>query len=559
MSESSGKIEWYLAREGQQHGPLSEAELNKFIELGHLKPMDLLWRAGFDDWRPATDVFPPRAPEPPAPEPPTPARSAAPTSLDANTQANQTQSARQASPSHGTAAPHETTQPIRQHSLSTADQMSPEARPAPAGEGPISQPGADFHQEAPRADQRPTFDAGHPAGVQAPGQAPIQHAPNAGQPHQPGPIQAASPSLSGDPSPAFGPTHHGPSAVTQRPTQSNPSFGAAPQSTALRPAASPAAAAQPDALDDDEFLEDEEEGRSGWLMVAAALFLFVLLGAGGLFAYNNQQQISALYADLIGDVKKNDEIAVVRAPERATREAAKSDSDSGTTVARLSPPKPVAPENKLPELPILKSKLWQFAQKEFGPWTENRLAELGQQQRSTQEANNYLVASFVRLRRENAQHAMLASPDSLARVAASFVESLQALTAKGPNACYAFISNGESTPEVAPLYFEPTVGPKLEAQMLAILQAIAEGKASPGNGRPQPTAEDFNALSAALAKRGWTAADLKLFSDPTALSKAEPKLVCRLVTEWFATQTKLSDQATRDELIAASLRPVIGG
>lgn len=297
-------------------------------------------------------------------------------------------------------------------------------------------------------------------------------------------------------------------------------------------------------------------------MVAAALFLFVLLGAGGLFAYNNQQQISALYADLVGSAKRND-VAVVRAPDRATREAATPGSDpgstSGTTIARLSPPQPATPVRPLPELPILKSKLWQFAKKEFGAWTDNRLSELAEQNKSKEEANNYLIASFVQLRRENAHIALRASPDKLEHVATSFVDTLRALTSRSVDACYALISKGEGTPELAKLFFDSDISPKLEAQMLAILYAIADGSKDPIKAREQPTEEDFNALSKELAKRGWTAADLKLFSDPTALSKAEPKLVCRLVTEWFATQTKLGDQTTRDQLIAASLRPVIGG
>jgi hypothetical protein len=33
----------------------------KLVELGHLKPTDLLWREGFPDWRPAMVVFPPHA------------------------------------------------------------------------------------------------------------------------------------------------------------------------------------------------------------------------------------------------------------------------------------------------------------------------------------------------------------------------------------------------------------------------------------------------------------------------------------------------------------------
>ena len=61
MSPPGSQTQWYLAREGQQFGPISEAELAKFIELGHLQPTDLLWREGFPDWRPAMVVFPPQA------------------------------------------------------------------------------------------------------------------------------------------------------------------------------------------------------------------------------------------------------------------------------------------------------------------------------------------------------------------------------------------------------------------------------------------------------------------------------------------------------------------
>ena len=66
MSAPASQTQWYLARDGQQYGPLSEPELAKFIELGHLQPTDLLWRDGFPDWRPAMVVFPPQrhAPRP---------------------------------------------------------------------------------------------------------------------------------------------------------------------------------------------------------------------------------------------------------------------------------------------------------------------------------------------------------------------------------------------------------------------------------------------------------------------------------------------------------------
>lgn len=72
-------VQWYLARDGKQHGPLASAELRKLIELGHLKPTDLLWRQGFADWRPAPAVFQSepslqvRAPQQPGPQQPQPA------------------------------------------------------------------------------------------------------------------------------------------------------------------------------------------------------------------------------------------------------------------------------------------------------------------------------------------------------------------------------------------------------------------------------------------------------------------------------------------------------
>src|SRR5690606_2267795 len=70
MAGADPQIEWYIARDGQQYGPLSDLEMRKFVELGHLRPTDLVWRHGFPDWRPAPAVFPTTAP--PRPEPPRP-------------------------------------------------------------------------------------------------------------------------------------------------------------------------------------------------------------------------------------------------------------------------------------------------------------------------------------------------------------------------------------------------------------------------------------------------------------------------------------------------------
>lgn len=78
MTGQQPEIQWYIAREGKQHGPLSDAEMRTFVAQGHLKPTDLIWRQGFADWRPAPAVFPLTGPEPVSPPPPAAGQPAAP-------------------------------------------------------------------------------------------------------------------------------------------------------------------------------------------------------------------------------------------------------------------------------------------------------------------------------------------------------------------------------------------------------------------------------------------------------------------------------------------------
>lgn len=73
MTAVESEVQWYIARDGKQYGPVSAVEMAKLVELKHIKPTDLVWRPGFTDWRPALAVFP-AAPEaastsaPPAPQ-----------------------------------------------------------------------------------------------------------------------------------------------------------------------------------------------------------------------------------------------------------------------------------------------------------------------------------------------------------------------------------------------------------------------------------------------------------------------------------------------------------
>lgn len=74
MSSNPPTIEWYIARDGSQHGPISDVEMLKFVELGHLRPTDLVWCARFTQWQTGAQAFPDKL----APRPAPPAAVAAP-------------------------------------------------------------------------------------------------------------------------------------------------------------------------------------------------------------------------------------------------------------------------------------------------------------------------------------------------------------------------------------------------------------------------------------------------------------------------------------------------
>ena len=69
MSEMKSDDPWFIARDGAQHGPLNETEMKLFVDRGHLRATDLLWRQGFPDWRPAFSVFPPKTQPTQPPQP----------------------------------------------------------------------------------------------------------------------------------------------------------------------------------------------------------------------------------------------------------------------------------------------------------------------------------------------------------------------------------------------------------------------------------------------------------------------------------------------------------
>lgn len=62
------ETQWYIARDGKQHGPLTDIEMRTFVAHSYLRVTDLIWRPGMTEWLPAPQVFPAVFPAPaPAP------------------------------------------------------------------------------------------------------------------------------------------------------------------------------------------------------------------------------------------------------------------------------------------------------------------------------------------------------------------------------------------------------------------------------------------------------------------------------------------------------------
>lgn len=49
-------MEWHVAIDGQEQGPVSGAQLRQMASSGRLSPTDLVWKEGMKDWVPASKV-----------------------------------------------------------------------------------------------------------------------------------------------------------------------------------------------------------------------------------------------------------------------------------------------------------------------------------------------------------------------------------------------------------------------------------------------------------------------------------------------------------------------
>jgi hypothetical protein len=208
-----------------------------------------------------------------------------------------------------------------------------------------------------------------------------------------------------------------------------------------------------------------------------------------------------------------------------------------------------------------KAALWRLLKKEFPDWYGEQVkqaARLRSEQKDDKAIAQSLAEALVALRRKHVAEALSASPSRLRLLASSFLDNLGRLAGTSIDACYGFISQGETSPMVVELLRASEHTANLQAQSVAVFEAIIEGRKTP-RAPTAPRREDYDALAAQLAKRGWSPSDLQLFSDARALSRAAPQKVCQMVQDWFAAQLAVQDEDMQLRLLVEALKPVVSG
>ena len=464
MSGPTPHVEWYLARDGQQFGPISDVELRKLIELDHLKSTDLIWRDGFPEWRSADILIKQR----PAPVPRQPAPM----------------------PAHGVDA-----RPMAQRPVANAQpQQQPQARP--------QQPA---HQLQPREAQAREAQA---------------------REAQPRVVTGAPQRLNPDTATRTQPEWSQPAPRT--PLQAPAPHGTAPRATARERGS--------------EYRDDESVGRSIGRRIgrvgAIAFILALLAGAG--WAIWNFVPLGKAYQVASAVVPG------VAAPVGAIEAAPLG--GFGNSAASI-------------DQTLQKSDLWRLLKRDFPDWYQARLQESVEAAlagKGDTVITEQMAKALVVLRRQNAEHALSAGIPRLKALAGTFARTLTKLNNVSVDACYGFISRGEASPEIVKLMQSPQHTALVQGMLLAVFEAIAEGRRTP-RVYPPPRQTDYSALTAELTLRGWTPADMQLFSDERMLAKAPPDRVCQMVQQWFEAQLGMKDADAQLRLLVDALKPVVAG
>jgi len=254
-----------------------------------------------------------------------------------------------------------------------------------------------------------------------------------------------------------------------------------------------------------------------------------------------------------------------------TVEAPKSEqspsSSAATQTAAQTPPLPPVSQAEVEQgaqaldARFQHTPMWSVVKREFPDWYSEQLKEaatLNAQKQPPTAVYKHLAEALVALRRQHAQEALAASTDKLKVVASAFLDNLKSLSERSVGACYGFISQGETAPVVLELMQTPDQGASVQTQVAAIFEAIADGRKTPTQ-HEKAVKTDYEVLVQELSKLGWKENDLKVFSNPQALSHEPPSRVCQMVQDWFTAHLAVADKATQERLLVETLKPVVSG
>ena len=329
-----------------------------------------------------------------------------------------------------------------------------------------------------------------------------------------------------------------------------------PRAPMARPGAAPAPATSPAAVErsfEPSRIRVARDGgsdapsRKGRVIGVGVLLALLAVGGGWYYWQKGS-----------GDTATDSEIATIKAPPPATQPA-----EAAIDTAAAPPVSSAVVDEGAQELDakFQKTPMWSVVKREFPDWYNERLreaAKLSAQNEPQITINKHLAEALVALRRKHANEALAASTDKLKGVANAFLANLKSLGERSVGACYGFISQGETAPVVLEIMQSPEQGASVQAQVAAIFEAIADGRKTPTS-HERAAKEDYEVLVQQLTKLGWKENDLKVFSNPSALSREPPARVCQMVQDWFVAHLSVEDKATQERLLVETLKPVVSG
>jgi hypothetical protein len=269
--------------------------------------------------------------------------------------------------------------------------------------------------------------------------------------------------------------------------------------------------------------------------VASVIFFLATLSAAGLYAYPHRESIASFARGLV--------------PANIVSPAAKS------------PLSGFAPVVEQTDTALQGAPLWQILKREFPEWYAERVKEasaLARDQKPEAQIAEQMMAQVMALRRKHAGDALSSTSAKLKGVAAAFADNLVRLRKANTEACHGFITAGETNPAYLKVLADPAHTAALQAQLASVFEAVAEGRKVP-RVYPQPRQADYNTVVGLLEKRGWSNADMRLFSDSGSFAKADPAKMCNMVIDWFQAQLDITDGETQIRLLSDALKPVIAG